>query len=1097
MKAQMLKTAALVALWVGIPSQSLFCANLVVNGNFEAGNTGFSSAYRYGSSVFDFQQYAITTNPKTAHNQAASFGDHTSGSGLMMVVNGPRTSDQTVWSQTVSVSPNTVHRFSAWIAAWTTGPQAGQAQLQFAINASPVGTIQAPVLTGVWGEFTATWNSGDATSAAIRIVDLNFNANALNDFTLDDISLTALPDLVTRSLTWDTANGGADFQYSVNNGPLSSATTAQLFWATGQTAAEIISTAPVIFTQPIPVGASGLSAVISAPASLFESRPAGATHVLLVLDYENLVVESDESNNSKALALNLPVVVLVRGLQLAGGKLPGDYWRDAAAYLGTSFEVWVCDTISGRENVELGAVELHNFIKSKLWFRNQAGLPSLTNLTIVAHSYGGLISRAYLHRRPLEWSTDPKVDKVVMLSTPNCGSHAADIGALLAWLGVAESEPAVLCLTPSYVQWVFNSRYADAAPATPYYLFGANGGVTSPFYFLPWTLLFSWPPGTANPNDGMVTVASAHGWRWLLYIPTRQVGGAEFTVGDDHSTITSDPNTLSQVRSILLGEGSSSFASARGPKDGGESPAVVVLVTSTNATLEVGGSVQVSTLVDDCQQAVFSLSYGGGISGFTLSKPDGGTLDPGATNAGVHYSQATNGTGAVRSYVVDNPPIGLWTASFQAATNLTNTVTWNLLVTEQSDLTIVPTTEYFQIAGNAAVSASLANGTQALSGAFLSAAVRRPDGTTDLLPLYDDGAHGDGTASDGIYANAYGFSTNAGIYSVRYSATGTNSQGHAFARVEGGSFQIAPRTAWLSGAYSDQGVDLGPPAGLEEITVSVGLQVVAAGVYSVSAVLADTAGNQLASAAATSASLPVGATNLTLHFDTDGLRRGTNDGPYLLTSVVLWDNSSGLALRADFATNVYSTAPYLRTNFSDRLPPSAVSDLAATSVGSQSVILRWSAPDNEGKAASYSIRYRKGGLWPGVWDSATALATPPTPALPGTQQTLTVGGLDTGNTYYFGIKSMDQAGNESELSNVQVVRLLSAITSAKVLTNGQFQCSFAGEAGRSYVVQVSTNLTQWLPLSTNSIGFTNSSFIFTDSQAASFRQRFYRCVQGP
>jgi hypothetical protein len=109
------------------------------------------------------------------------------------------------------------------------------------------------------------------------------------------------------------------------------------------------------------------------------------------------------------------------------------------------------------------------------------------------------------------------------------------------------------------------------------------------------------------------------------------------------------------------------------------------------------------------------------------------------------------------------------------------------------------------------------------------------------------------------------------------------------------------------------------------------------------------------------------------------------------------------------------------------------------------------------------------------------LATPPMPALPGTQQTLAVSGFDIGNTYYFGIKSTDQAGNESDLSNVQMVRLPSSIVSAKVSTNGQFQCTLAGEAGRSCVVQVSTNLTQWTALNTNSIGLTSSSFIFTDS----------------
>src|ERR1019366_9448582 len=133
-------------------------------------------------------------------------------------------------------------------------------------------------------------------------------------------------------------------------------------------------------------------------------------------------------------------------------------------------------------------------------------------------------------------------------------------------------------------------------------------------------------------------------------------------------------------------------------------------------------------------------------------------------------------------------------------------------------------------------------------------------------------------------------STVAGIYNVRYSATGTNAQGNAFARVEGGSFQTAPQTASLSGTYSDQGVDFGPPAGLEEVAVNVGVQVATAGIYSVSGVLTDAGGNEIASASAAPTALTLGPTNLTLHFSGEQLRLSTNNGPYLLSNVVLWDD---------------------------------------------------------------------------------------------------------------------------------------------------------------------------------------------------------------
>jgi hypothetical protein len=43
----------------------------------------------------------------------------------------------------------------------------------------------------------------------------------------------------------------------------------------------------------------------------------------------------------------------------------------------------------------------------------------------------------------------------------------------------------------------------------------------------------------------------------------------------------------------------------------------------------------------------------------------------------------------------------------------------------------------------------------AIVGAMVTAEVTHPDGQIDTLPLYDDGAHDDGLANDGVYANIY------------------------------------------------------------------------------------------------------------------------------------------------------------------------------------------------------------------------------------------------------------------------------------------------------------------------------------------------------
>jgi uncharacterized repeat protein (TIGR03806 family) len=61
-------------------------------------------------------------------------------------------------------------------------------------------------------------------------------------------------------------------------------------------------------------------------------------------------------------------------------------------------------------------------------------------------------------------------------------------------------------------------------------------------------------------------------------------------------------------------------------------------------------------------------------------------------------------------------------------------------------------------------------------------------------------------------------------------------------------------------------------------------------------------------------------------------------------------------------------------------------------------------------------------------------------------------------------------------------------------TNGAFQMSFAGPIGSNYVLQVSTNLSQWTPISTNTPA--TSPFVLSDP-GASGAARFYRVLQVP
>jgi hypothetical protein len=184
-------------------------SNIVNNGTFEAPTTttttrGFTSSYIFKDAVNAASPnntcsgcccgllsvegtYGINTNPRNLHSNFSVFGDHTSGTGNMLVVNGAATANVTVWTQNITVTPNTNYVFSAWATSvYATNP----AILQFSINGSPLGgtiNISSSLANGVWQYFTTTWNSGSLSGAVpIALVNQNTATNG-NDFAVDDI----------------------------------------------------------------------------------------------------------------------------------------------------------------------------------------------------------------------------------------------------------------------------------------------------------------------------------------------------------------------------------------------------------------------------------------------------------------------------------------------------------------------------------------------------------------------------------------------------------------------------------------------------------------------------------------------------------------------------------------------------------------------------------------------------------------------------------------------------------------------------------------------------------------------------------------------
>jgi len=120
------------------------------------------------------------------------------------------------------------------------------------------------------------------------------------------------------------------------------------------------------------------------------------------------------------------------------------------------------------------------------------------------------------------------------------------------------------------------------------------------------------------------------------------------------------------------------------------------------------------------------------------------------------------------------------------------------------------------------------------------------------------------------------------------------------------------------------------------------------------------------------------------------------------------------AVSANDSAEVSFTVP-------DTTPPANVTDLSVSGATTNSLTLTWTAPGqdgNNGTAAEYDIRYATSNIDNETWEFAIQASGEPAPGPAGSNETFVVGGLAFATTYYFALKTGDDAGNWANLSNI-------------------------------------------------------------------------------
>jgi hypothetical protein len=201
--------------------------NLVENGDFEQGNTGFRTQYGFRSDnpsvrneLYPEGLYAVDQSSNDYHNQFNDNGDHTTGNGNFMIVNGDPNLGNVVWETNgyLDVKRNTDYYFGAWTTNLVSRAEANKyARLRLIVltpgnngqdqvsSESTLGDLRFQNV-GEWIEFfnPQVWNSGNNTRVRLQIINENTIRDG-NDFGIDDISFA---EISAVEFQFDPSNDG-------------------------------------------------------------------------------------------------------------------------------------------------------------------------------------------------------------------------------------------------------------------------------------------------------------------------------------------------------------------------------------------------------------------------------------------------------------------------------------------------------------------------------------------------------------------------------------------------------------------------------------------------------------------------------------------------------------------------------------------------------------------------------------------------------------------------------------------------------------------------------------------------------------------------
>jgi gliding motility-associated-like protein len=189
-------------------TSTIASGNLIDNGDFSNGNSAFGSYYRYYPTNFENASgsYGVVTNNTLWGNNYINCGDHTTGTGKMLVVKGSDNfnglTQHSFWRQFVNTEPQANLTFSFWIRSLSNNLPAS-IRVIFNGAGHNVYPYQAPSTNNCsdWVQYSMNYYSAYFIGGLnIELIDTN-SSYLGNDFAIDDISLTTTSSCSSNNVT--------------------------------------------------------------------------------------------------------------------------------------------------------------------------------------------------------------------------------------------------------------------------------------------------------------------------------------------------------------------------------------------------------------------------------------------------------------------------------------------------------------------------------------------------------------------------------------------------------------------------------------------------------------------------------------------------------------------------------------------------------------------------------------------------------------------------------------------------------------------------------------------------------------------------------